>query len=241
MADAFATLPGPRYFEPAIETMPRSALRALQEEKLAALVPYVVERSPLHARLWQAAGVTPQDVRSLDDFTRLAPSFDVHALRAAGDPFGGLLCVDRDDPGVQGIRVNGGSNGPVADCYTTSATVCRDWWEMGVRRGDYVAYVQVTSHGDGMLDTLRRLGATVVPFDHHADDLARLAARSRALRPAMLYALSEPIWNAIPPLCAHLGLDPIGVFGSYRSIVYAGDGLTPPVRALAASWGRRVV
>ncbi len=46
-------------------------LRALQERRLRATVRHAYERVPLYRKLWDAAGVGPEDVRSLEDLGRL--------------------------------------------------------------------------------------------------------------------------------------------------------------------------
>ena len=163
--DRLTTLPGPRYLDAAIETMPRLALRALQAERLAALPSQVVERT------------------------------------------------------------------------STSLSLSRHWWELGVRRGDYVAYLPFPFSDDAMIDTLRHLGGTVVPFDHDPAEVDRLATLSRALRPVTLYCLSEAFLHAITTRLERLGLDPAPVFSSYRSMVFAGDALPASLRQTAASWG----
>ena len=66
-------MPDERYFEPEIETMSRSDLAALQEERLLELLPDVYERSGLMQKTWDEAGVKPADIRSLDDFRERAP------------------------------------------------------------------------------------------------------------------------------------------------------------------------
>jgi len=56
-------------FEPESETLPRDQLRALQAERLRALVAYVKERVPLYRE--RLAEVDPGDIASLDDLRRL--------------------------------------------------------------------------------------------------------------------------------------------------------------------------
>jgi phenylacetate-coenzyme A ligase PaaK-like adenylate-forming protein len=55
-------------FEPALESLPREQLQALQLERLRALAGRVRERVPLYAE--RLADVEPGDLRSLDDLRR---------------------------------------------------------------------------------------------------------------------------------------------------------------------------
>jgi phenylacetate-CoA ligase len=58
------------------------ALAALQLAKLRRLADHAYAQAPLYRRLWDAHGVHPQDIRSLNDLARL-PLLDKPTLRAA--------------------------------------------------------------------------------------------------------------------------------------------------------------
>ena len=75
-------MPDDKFFEPEIETMPRSSLVALQEERVLELVPYVYERSPLVRKIWEEARVKPGDINSLADFTERVPFITKDDIRA---------------------------------------------------------------------------------------------------------------------------------------------------------------
>jgi phenylacetate-CoA ligase len=62
-----------RYFEPDVELLPRAELAAYQEAKVLELLPHVYERSPLYRSVWDAAGVHPRDIRSLEDYRERIP------------------------------------------------------------------------------------------------------------------------------------------------------------------------
>jgi phenylacetate-CoA ligase len=140
-------MPDDRFFEPEIETMPRSSLAALQEERILELVPYVYERSPLIRKTWEEARIKPSDINSLSDFTERVPFItkdDIRRFRdQAGDPFGGLLCADYG--GTTTVFSTSGTTGD-ATLYAHAwerwhpfwATTARDLWGIGVRPGDYV-------------------------------------------------------------------------------------------------------
>jgi phenylacetate-CoA ligase len=61
---------------------PPEALRELQLARLRRLAAHAYAQVPLYRRLWDAHGVQPQDIRSLDDLARL-PLLDKSTLRAA--------------------------------------------------------------------------------------------------------------------------------------------------------------
>lgn len=59
------------YWNPQIERMPVDELKKLQGEKLCNLVKYVYEHSPFYRKRFDDAGVRPEDIKSLDDVTKL--------------------------------------------------------------------------------------------------------------------------------------------------------------------------
>jgi phenylacetate-CoA ligase len=59
------------YWNPKTETLPKDQLRALQTQRLKALVQRAWQGSPFHRRLYERAGVTPDKIQSLDDIRRL--------------------------------------------------------------------------------------------------------------------------------------------------------------------------
>ncbi len=54
-----------------IETMPLEDLKALQSERLAALARGVYDNCPLYKQKFEDVGVTPEDIKSIDDIVKL--------------------------------------------------------------------------------------------------------------------------------------------------------------------------
>ncbi len=138
---------GRRYFQPAIETMSRADIEALQERRVLDLLPFVFERSPFYRELWTAAGVDVSQIRTLADFRERIPTFvksDVAAYRdRTGDPFGGLLCVPTGQL-TSIMSTSGTTSDPElipeiwADSPPLPCCSARDLWEIGLRPGDRV-------------------------------------------------------------------------------------------------------
>ena len=57
-------------FQPEIEAMPREELRALQLERLRESVRNAYENVPLYRERFDEAGVTPDDLHSLEDLEK---------------------------------------------------------------------------------------------------------------------------------------------------------------------------
>lgn len=78
------------FFDRRLETLPREALRDLQTVKLRALLEGVFERNRFYTDKMNGSGVTPEDILSLDDLTRLPLTKKSELAEAAviDPPFG---------------------------------------------------------------------------------------------------------------------------------------------------------
>lgn len=63
-----------RMWAPEIETAPRERLRDIQNEKLAALIPHLYEDSAFYRARFEAAKLTPADIRSIEDLPKIPPT-----------------------------------------------------------------------------------------------------------------------------------------------------------------------
>jgi phenylacetate-CoA ligase len=93
--------------------LPPAELRALQESKLRAVIEHAYENVPYYQTLFRSAGLTPQDVRTLEDL-RQVPITSKEALRAAGVE--GALARGVD-PSSCGVTLSSGSTGKPFAAY----------------------------------------------------------------------------------------------------------------------------
>jgi phenylacetate-CoA ligase len=160
-----------RLFEPEIETMPREDLRALQEERIRDVVRIAYDHAPLYRSLWDQAGVGPDDIKTLEDFTERIPFVckdDIKAWRSdKGDPFGGILCASD----VNTVMSSSGTTGEptyFAEKHEMWSPLAvgqvRSLWEHGLRPGDYALGQPTTFRGGGS-HALRLLGVTTIDID----------------------------------------------------------------------------
>ncbi len=87
------------YWNPKTETMPREDLRRLQGHRLRKLVERAYNTSAFHKRMFDEAGVKPEDINSYDDIVRL-PFTTRDAWmdnQADNAPFGEMLAVPSDN------------------------------------------------------------------------------------------------------------------------------------------------
>ena len=61
----------PNYYQPEIETMPREELIKLQNERLVKQVKHVWDNVPYYRKKMEEKGVSPDDIRSIDDLHKL--------------------------------------------------------------------------------------------------------------------------------------------------------------------------
>ncbi|MEF2277170.1 AMP-binding protein [Deinococcus sp. YIM 134068] len=124
-------------FNPSAEAMPLPDLRALQLSRLQATVARLQERVPMYRQKFAEAGLTPDDLTSLDDlrrfpFTRKADLRDTY-------PFG-LFSVPRSD--LRRIHASSGTSGKPTvvgydenDLAVFAEVVARSLYAAGARPG----------------------------------------------------------------------------------------------------------
>jgi phenylacetate-CoA ligase len=234
-----------RMLDRSMEAMDRSDLLAYQEQRLPEALAYVESHSPFFAETWKAAGLRADEVSSLADFCERVPFVDKDTIRAyrgdRRDSLGGLRRMEHvatlsSSTGTTGdplVLPSGYGYGP-----TDGGGLARDWWEIGVRPGDAVAFMLFTFRGAAWL-TAHALGASCALFDHHPAEFARWSRASIELQPTLLYLLSGPLIMAMAYMeeAGLLSCDLTEVFASYRGVVIGGEPLGARARADLERWG----
>lgn len=157
-----------RYYQPEIETAPREKIVALQNERLPATVRRVYENVPFYRNKMEQAGVTPDDIRTIDDLHKLPFSYK-QDLRDTY-PYG-LFAVPLKD--VVRLHASSGTTGKqIVVGYTRNDL---NVWEECVARALTAAGctdedIVHVSYGYGLFTGglgadggARRVGATTVP------------------------------------------------------------------------------
>ena len=110
------------YFQKEIETMPREEMKKLQSEKLVKQVKHVYENVPYYRDLMDKKGVSPDDIKSIDDLHKL-PFLTKADLRDAY-PYG-LLAKPLED--CVRIQSTSGTTGRRVVAFYTQKDI--DLWE----------------------------------------------------------------------------------------------------------------
>ncbi|ERI86985.1 putative phenylacetate-coenzyme A ligase [Bacteroides pyogenes F0041] len=153
----------------AIECMDRESLRKIQDIRLRKIVEYVYQNTPFYRRKMHEMGLTPDDVQSIDDITKL-PFTTKHDLRE-NYPFG--LCAVPMSQIVR-IHASSGTTGkPTVVGYTrkdlSSWMEClsRAYTAYGADRSDVfqISYgYGLFTGGLGAHSGAENIGASVIPM-----------------------------------------------------------------------------
>jgi phenylacetate-CoA ligase len=162
-------LEGTFFPESALDYMPAERLREVQLQRLKAVTVLAYDRVPLVRERMKAKGVTPADVRRLED-VRLLPFSVKNDLRDTY-PYG-LFAVPMSE--VVRLHASSGTTGkPIVVGYTAQdmevwrQVIMRTLYAAGFGRGDVVQNMfgyGLFTGGLGLHGGLEALGATVIPI-----------------------------------------------------------------------------
>ena len=157
-----------KYFQPEIETAPLETLREIQNERLINTVNRVYNNVELYRERMNAAGVKPEDIRSIDDLHMLPFTYK-QDLRDTY-PYG-MMAVPMSE--VVELHASSGTTGKqIVVGYTENdlkswADICaRQLYAVGADENDYVhvAYgYGLFTGGFGLHIGAKRIGATTIP------------------------------------------------------------------------------
>jgi phenylacetate-CoA ligase len=204
------------------ERMSRDELEALQLERLQQTVRHAYEHVPLYTTKFDEAGVHPDDIRSLDDVSKL-PFTTKEDLRQTY-PFG-MFAVPMDR--VARIHASSGTTGrPTVVGYTKgdlenwATLIARSLRGSGIRPGMKVhnAYgYGLFTGGLGAHGGIEKLGATVIPMS--GGQTARQVQLIRDFEPDAIMCTPSYLLT-IADAMADAGIDPhstslkVGVLGA---------------------------
>lgn len=158
----------PNYFQPEIECASRETLREIQSRRLADMVKRCYENVPFYKKKFDAIGLKPEDIQSIDDIVKL-PFTEKQDLRDTY-PFG-LVAVPRGE--LARIHASSGTTGKQTVVAYTKKDL--DTWATGAARaivavgGKKEDLVHVSygyglfTGGLGLHDGAEKLGAAVIP------------------------------------------------------------------------------
>ena len=210
------------YWEEEIETLPRVGLESIQLKRLQRQVARMYERVRPYRHKMEAAGVRPEDIKSLADLRRLPFTYK-DDLRD-NYPFG-LFTVGLDE--LVRVHASSGTTGKAtvvgytkADVELWAGVMARAYCCAGVHRGDMVhnAYgYGLFTGGLGAHYGAERLGATVIPIS--GGNTKRQITIMRDFGSTVLMATPSYALNLADTM-EELGVEPaslslrVGIFGA---------------------------
>lgn len=152
----------------ALDFLPRPEMRALQSQRLREIVRLAYDRVELYRNRMDEAGVRPEDIRGIDDISKL-PFMQKTDLRDTYPD--GLFAVDMKD--IVRLHASSGTTGkPIVVAYTEEdlrvwdASIIRCFKMYGIKSGDVVqncyGYGLFTG-GLGIHEGSQSLGCAVIP------------------------------------------------------------------------------
>ncbi|KFC67765.1 phenylacetate--CoA ligase PaaK [Massilia sp. LC238] len=213
--------PAPNELEP-IERASRDELQALQLERLKWSLRHAYENVPHYRAAFDAAGVHPEDLKSLSDLARF-PFTDKKTLRD-NYPFG-LFAVPREQ--VVRIHASSGTTGKATvvgytqrDIDTWAGVVARSIRAAGGRPGDmvHISYgYGLFTGGLGAHYGAEKLGCTVIPMS--GGQTEKQVQLIQDFKPSIIMVTPSYMLNIVEEFTRQ-GIDPatsslkVGIFGA---------------------------
>ena len=204
-----------KYWNELTETMPRERLDELHLRKIRRLLAFVYEHNKFYRARFDAAGVKPEDIKSLADFKARVPLTDkadfIH-LQAQHPPYGPTQSLPQDFI-AHHAETSGTTGVPLAIPYSMYDTVrygeswTYGYWALGIRPGDSFYFAFSWGNFAGFWSAywgVRRFGGKVISGGG-LDTKGHIAAIQR-LKPTVL--VSTPTFALrIAEVAKEMGVD----------------------------------
>lgn len=160
------------YWDPGVELLKSSELKALQLRRLKFMIRYVYDHSPFYKRSFDERGFKPGDLTTLNDLTKL-PFTTKEDLRLRSYPHGGdFLCIPREDI-ILWHMTSGTVGEPTIGAYTYKDyetwmnLAARCFVAAGVVKGDILMNLYgygLFTGGLGLHQSASLAGAAIIPW-----------------------------------------------------------------------------
>ena len=241
------------YWSPSLETASRDELRAIQDEKIAVVSPFLYENSPFYRARFEANGLTPDDIKTVDDLLKWPPVDKKEMVEdMMAHPPWGTYTTHTDEIWEQRgwtLFPTSGTTG-VPRVFRYSKFDLKQWqwanaralWSLGARRGEKVFLV--VGFGPhvwawGVLHALAHMGVPCIPGGGLTAELrANIILR---YEPTILATLPSQLLR-IGRVMQEMGHDPAKT--SIKRLFTGGEpaaGVPSTRERLEDMWGAKVV
>jgi phenylacetate-CoA ligase len=233
----------PRYSQDLERNLCRASfdeIHDIQSRRLRPILKYCWDHMPFYRRLWEEAGVSPDDVRAPEDLVKL-PTWDkdVQRREIENAPPYGTYYVDRDVRNISHLLTSGGTTGtprifPImkSDLSGLQDILCRTVQSLGVGERDIV---HTSSHYSAFAGAwcatwaIEGAGAAItpagsgrsLPSERQVDLIHRTGTTVLRMQASYAEKLAETAIN--------MGLDP--ALMNVRTIIIAGETYSKERRA----------
>ena len=239
-----------KYWNPILETLSQEKIRQLQLKKFKRIFKWAYEHSKFHRRLYDAAGLTPRDIRTFEDI-RQVPKVEKSMMRDIQRkdpyPYGDTLCVPLE--AVSEFRQTSGTTGqPVyqADTWQDWEWWAECWsyilWAQGYRPCDRVfipfGYNIFVAFWAGHY-AAEKVGCEVVPGGV-LDTQARIL-KIQELRATAMMATPTYVLGMADTAKTKMGIDPAGL--GIQRITCAGEpgaSIQTTKKRMETAWNAKV-
>ncbi len=240
-----------RLFNPVVEQMSRAELDALRWRRVRATLQRTYATSPFYRRRLQAAGITPDDIQSPEDFRRRVPTVskqDVLTDQREHPPIGSAIAVPQElieycfltsGTSGKGQEVHAFTAADVTESLTSWAS-CLHW--SGVVPGDtayHMVPVGVTAGPVTLLAGFHHYGLRTFAVGH-MDGEARLAMMQRF--PPHFFSTGPVYLRRLTTICREMGIDPRRNFPDLKAIKLGSFGFDVPwAQEMEDFWGAKLI
>jgi phenylacetate-CoA ligase len=167
-----------RMWSPRLDAASQDELRAIQDDKIAAVAPFLYENSPFYRRRFDRLGLAPTDLRSVDDLVAKWPVLDKIEMSedaAANPPYGTYTAMSDELWAERGWMMFSSSGSTGVPRIFRYSHIDRELWawtnaraltSMDFRKGDTV--FMITGYGPhvwawGVQQALTKMGLPCIP------------------------------------------------------------------------------
>ena len=233
-----------------LESVSREGFLAFQFAKLKQQIERCWHTNPFYRMRWQKAGVTPEQIRSLDDYRQRVPLVtkqDFLADQLAHPPFGARLGVPREE--VTLVMLTGGTTGQGQEIYGRTAADAAilthihylPYHLAGLRKGDIAFNCApaggMTSGGWGPPEGMRQGGAVVFNVGGVLSTDAKIDLMLRFGVMHFIYGSTNYL-HTLTQALRRRGIDPKITFPMMKALYVSAEGYSPPwALSMEDFWG----
>lgn len=237
-----------------MEAITPDALRALQMSKLKRQLERVWAKNPFYRAIFEAAGISPDEITTLEDFSARVPAVgkpEFLADQEQNPPFGLRLGVARED--VVMVNLTGGTSGQGQEFYGRTAhdiaiqghLHALPYYMAGLRRGDTILNCVpaggMSTGGWGPPEGFRQTGGPTFNAGGTLGTDAKIDLMLRFGEIHFIYASTNYVHTLTEGL-RRRSISPRETFPMMRAIFFAAEGYAPEWREqIEEFWGCRAI